>query len=384
MYVEHRLLNTSPFRHGHRMDYALLWVGLILLSVGLVMVYSATISGGEYAKGNAEYFLIRQAAYIGFSLLLGTACGALVSMHVWQKITPIILAISLILLFLVLWIGTEVGVTKRWIPLGIFNIQPSEFFKLASIFYLASFLTRRHEILTDFRKVRWGFLVPAFGIGLIYLGGDFGTSVIIFVVASALLLIGGLRIKWFLAAIGIGMLLMTAMIVTTPHRVERIMGFWSKSSDIFGAGFQPAQASGALARAGWDGIGLGRGLARYYLPEIHTDYIFALTVEELGIVLGVVLMCAYTWLAVRAFMIGSQALKNEQYFSAYVAKGICVLIAIQSFLHFGVNLGFLPSKGLTLPLISYGGTSMLVSVACLVLLLRIDYENRLLARGWKI
>lgn len=384
MYVEHRLLNTSPFRHGHRMDYALLWVGLILLSVGLVMVYSATVSGTENIPSNSEYFLIRQIIYIGISVFVGVIFGIFIPMHTWQKLAFILLLISLFLLILVLFIGTEVGITKRWISLGIVNVQPSEFFKLTCIFYLASFLTRRYEILTDFRKVFWVFIFPALGIVLIYFGGDFGTSVIIFVVASTLLLIGGLRIKWLIGTWFISSFIMFLMIITSGLRRQRILSFISSEDKNLDAGFQPAQASGALARAGWDGVGLGRGLARYYLPEIHTDYIFAFTVEELGIVLGVVLMCAYTWLAVRAFMIGSQALKNEQYFSAYVAKGICVLIAIQSFLHFGVNLGFLPSKGLTLPLISYGGTSMLVSVACLVLLLRIDYENRLLARGWKI
>lgn len=383
-YIKNTIFTPLLFKNGNIIDYPTLWVGIILLSLSLVMVYSATISGtGLHPSGNEEYYLIRQAAYIGFSVFICLICGLFISMERWQKFTPFLLILSLLLLVLVLFVGTEVGITKRWISLGFFNIQPAELFKLACIFYLASFLTRRQEILREFRKVWWGFVPPAVGIAFIYRGGDFGTSVIIFVVSTALLLIGGLRFKWFVTAIAVGMLAIVAAIIKTPHRIERVMGFLPGSDDKWGVNFQSSQALGALARAGWDGQGLGLGLARYYLPEIHTDYIFALAAEELGLVLVLLLILMYFWLAVRAFFIGTQAFKHKQYFSAYVAKGICVLIVIQSFLHIGVNGDLLPSKGLTLPFISYGGTSMLVSIACLMLLLRIDYENRLKAKGWK-
>lgn len=392
MIPSHKILDRQLLRGGDKMDYPLLWVTLILLAFGLMMVYSATLSGKEIAvvKENGEiirtlpyYYLTRQAQFIA---LIGAACiGAFyIPMRRWKQLTPALIGISFVLMIAVLFVGTQAGSTRRWLSLGFFNIQPAETFKIAVILYLASFLTRRMDILTHFGRVWYVALIPAAGIVLIYLSGDLGSVVIVALLTIALLFLGGLRPKWFVAAILIGATAVTAAIITTPYRLKRIMSYRDPLADPYGDGFQLTHALSAVANGGWFGKGLGNSLERFYLPEIHTDFILALIAEELGMISVLLMIGVYVWVVWRAFSIGKQARDLELYYAAYIAKGVGIWLGIQSFFHIGVNIGLLPTKGLTLPFISYGGSSLLVTMAAMTLLLRVDYENRRKMRGFKI
>ncbi|MDO5685920.1 MAG: putative lipid II flippase FtsW [Neisseria sp.] len=386
------VLDRQLLRGGDKMDYPLLWVTLILLAFGLMMVYSATVSGkemlvikeqGKIVASLPYYYLQRQMIFVG---AIGVLCMAAfgVRMSLWKQLTPYLVGISVAMLVAVLFLGVQAGGARRWLSLGIVNLQPAEMFKVAVIMYLASFLTRRVDILLHFKKVWYVAWLPALGIVLIYLSGDLGSVVIIAGLTVTLLFLGGLRLKWFISAIAFGAVAVTAAIITTPYRLRRVLAFRDPLADPYGDGFQLSHALSALANGGWLGKGLGNSLERFYLPEIHTDFILALIAEELGIVSVLLMIGVFAWMVWRAFSIGKQARDLELYFSAYVAKGVGIWLGMQSFFHIGVNIGLLPTKGLTLPFISYGGSSLLVTMAAMTLLLRIDYENRRKMRGFRI
>ena len=378
-----KLLDRTLLKNGVTFDWSLLWVIVLMTAFSVTMIFSASIEHAEFNYQDRYYFVERQLIFlsIGYAVLLAMLKTPTRTLH---KFMWLILGISFLLLIGVLF-GREINGAKRWINIGPFNIQPTEIFKIAIILYLASFLTRRVDILTKFSKV-WFVGIPiGLGLGLIILEPDFGSFVVVSVIAVGLLFIGGLPMGWFMAIVALGAGAMVGLIWTSPYRMHRITAFLNPWEDPFGKGYQLTHALMAFARGEWLGVGLGGSVEkRFYLPEAHTDFIAAVIGEELGFAGLILLIGCYMWLVWRSFSIGKQARDLEQYFSAYTAKGIGIWIGIQSFFNLGVNLGLLPTKGLTLPLMSYGGSAVIVMLMCLGMLLRIDWENRRIMRGYKV
>ncbi|XXG93590.1 putative lipid II flippase FtsW [Neisseria sp. Ec49-e6-T10] len=385
--LHNKLLNNNLLKDGKTYDESLLWTIVFITAFSLIMVFSASIAIAQADDGNKWFFLERQMMFVA----MGTIFGAIAfqfPMKWWKVVTPYVLGISLLLLLLVLFpgVGREVNGAKRWIPLGPVNIQPSEIFKLATVLYIASFVTRREEVLGNLRK---GLLpvagIMAVGLALIMFEPDFGSFMMVAATAVLMLFLGGMPIKWFLSTLVLGAALTTTLILAAPYRLKRVSGFLDPWADPYGKGYQLTHSLLAFGRGEWFGVGLGGSIEKqFYLPEAHTDFIMAVVAEEFGFVGMLALIMVYVWIVWRAFSIGMRAKSLEQYFSAAVAKGIGVWIGIQSFFNIGVNLGLLPTKGLTLPLMSYGGSAVIVTLVGVALLLRIDWENRRLMRGYKL
>lgn len=377
-------MDRSLLRGGAKFDHSLLWMLALLLGFSLIMVYSASIANAIHYNGSPVYYLKRQALSIGLGLILALFAAA-TPMRVWQRFTPLILMGSIAMLVLAVAVAPEAGGARRWIPLGGFNFQPSELFKLAAVLYLASFLTRRTDILTRFERVWWVFVPIGIGLAFVLMTRDLGSAVVVGAIAISLLFVGGLPFRWFLFTVVLGVAVMMFLIWLEPYRMSRIYNTLDPWKDPLGKGYQLTHSLMAFGRGGWFGVGLGASMEkRFYLSQAHTDFILAIISEELGFVGVIVLGCAYVWLVWRTFQIGRQAYNLELYFGAFVARGMGLWIGIQSFVNFGVNVGILPTKGLTLPLISYGGSSMMVMIVALALVLRVDWENRRVMRGFKI
>lgn len=381
---ESKLLDRKLLRRGHTYDVSLLWMIVLMTSFSLMMVYSASIAYAGHDGGSKYFYLLRQASFLAAGGLFAWL-AAKMPLSLWKKLTPFILFGSLLLLVAVLFLGREINGAKRWIHLGPINLQPTEMFKLAIILYLSSFFTRRAEILKQFKKVWFAGIPVGVGLGLIMLEPDFGSFVVVSVVAVSLLFLAGLPFRWFLAVVAIGLVAMVLLVLIEPYRVARVTSFLDPWQDPLGKGYQLTHSLMAMGRGGWLGVGLGASLEkRFYLPEAHTDFILAVIGEEFGFVGVLVLIFCYVWLVLRAFSIGKQARDLERFFGAFVAKGIGVWLGIQSFFNIGVNIGLLPTKGLTLPLMSYGGSAVMVMLLCMGLLMRVDYENRRVMRGFKV
>ena len=378
-----KLLDRTLLKNGETFDWSLLWVIVLMTAFSVTMIFSASIEHAEFNYQDRYYFVERQLAFLtfGYVVLWAMLKTPTRTMH---KCMWLVLGVSFLLLIVVLF-GREINGAKRWINVGPVNIQPTEIFKVAIILYLASFLTRRVDILTKFSKV-WFVGIPiGLGLALIIFEPDFGSFVVVSVIAVGLLFIGGLPMGWFLAIVALGASAMVGLIWTSPYRMHRVTAFLNPWEDPFGKGYQLTHAVMAFARVEWLGVGLGGSVEkRFYLPEAHTDFIAAVIGEELGFAGLILLIGCYMWLVWRAFSIGKQARDLEQYFSAYTAKGIGIWIGIQSFFNLGVNLGLLPTKGLTLPLMSYGGSAVIVMLMCMGILLRVDWENRRIMRGYKV
>ena len=378
-----KLLDRTLLKNGETFDWSLLWMIVLMTAFSVTMIFSASIEHAEFNYQDRYYFVERQLIFLtfGYTVLLAMLKTPTRTLH---KFMWLILGFSFLLLIGVLF-GREINGAKRWINIGPFNIQPTEIFKIAIILYLASVLTRRVDILTKFRKV-WFVGIPiGLGLALIIFEPDFGSFVVVSVIAVGLLFIGGLPMGWFLAIVALGASAMVGLIWTSPYRMHRVTAFLNPWEDPFGKGYQLTHALMAFARGEWLGVGLGGSVEkRFYLPEAHTDFIAAVIGEELGFAGLILLISCYMWLVWRAFSIGKQARDLEQYFSAYTAKGIGIWIGIQSFFNLGVNLGLLPTKGLTLPLMSYGGSAVIVMLMCMGILLRVDWENRRIMRGYKV
>ena len=378
-----KLLDRTLLKNGETFDWSLLWVIVLMTAFSVTMIFSASIEHAEFNYQDRYYFVERQLAFLtfGYVVLWAMLKTPTRTMH---KCMWLVLGVSFLLLIVVLF-GREINGAKRWINVGPVNIQPTEIFKVAIILYLASFLTRRVDILTKFSKV-WFVGIPiGLGLALIIFEPDFGSFVVVSVIAVGLLFIGGLPMGWFLAIVALGASAMVGLIWTSPYRMHRVTAFLNPWEDPFGKGYQLTHALMAFARGEWLGVGLGGSVEkRFYLPEAHTDLIAAVIGEELGFAGLILLIGCYMWLVWRAFSIGKQARDLEQYFSAYTAKGIGIWIGIQSFFNLGVNLGLLPTKGLTLPLMSYGGSAVIVMLMCMGILLRVDWENRRIMRGYKV
>ncbi len=366
-------------RHGRfPLDAPLLAAGLVLLALGLVMVASASVSIAERQMGDPLYYLWRQAAFVGVGLLAGLAVVNTRLVY-WERLGPWLLLFGLALLAVVLLLGREINGSVRWLALGPINLQPSEVMKLFVVVYLAGYLVRRGD---EVRESVRGFLKPMALVGLIGLlllaEPDFGAAAVITATVLGMMFLGGVRLWQF----GVLFLLMSGIVavvaVSSPYRVARLTSFVNPWADPFNSGFQLTQALIAFGRGEWLGVGLGGSVQKlFYLPEAHTDFLFAVLGEELGL-LGVLLVIGLFALIVwRAFVLGQAAMQAGNRFGAYTAYGIGIWLGLQAFINLGVNMGVLPTKGLTLPLMSYGGSSIVMSCVAVALLLRISHEHPL-------
>ena len=367
-----------------RVDYLLLGSVAALVIIGLVMVTSASITLADRELGNPFYYTIRQVIYIGLGITLGAALFS-ISLKTLDRLGMTLLLMSFVLLLLVLvpGVGVEVNGAMRWVNAGLFRLQVSEPAKLFFIIYLASYLSR-HAV--EVRTRISGFIKP---IGLLALVAllllmepDFGATVVLSATVMGMIFLAGVKLYQFGGVIAVGSLAMAGLVVTSPYRLERMQAFRNPWADPFDSGFQLTQSLMAIGRGEWTGVGLGASVQKlFYLPEAHTDFVFAILAEELGLV-GVCLVIALFGVLVwRAFAIAWQAVQAGNAFAALLSYGIGIWFALQSFINIGVNTGLLPTKGLTLPLMSYGGSSMVVMCLSIALLLRVDYETRCTAEG---
>ena len=414
-----KLLDRPISLDGRKFDVSLLWMVILMTAFSLVMIYSASIAYAASEGGNQFSFVSKQAMFVGASVL-GCLGLSLLSMSFWRKVIPFYFAFSAILLVVVLFVGREINGATRWIHIGPVNLQPTELFKLATVLYLSSLFTRREEVLRSMdslglkplfvglfnaflcpfskeaRQKTWqklkkfkNILLPivmiALGLVFVMAQPDFGSFVVIVSITMGMLFLAGFPWKYFAVLVLSVLGGMGVMILAAPYRMARVSAFLDPWGDPLGKGYQLTHSLMAIARGEWFGQGLGASLEkRFYLPEAHTDFIFAVIGEEFGFVGMCILVFCYGWLVMRAFSIGKQARDSGLTFSAYVANGIGIWIGIQSFFNIGVNIGILPTKGLTLPLMSYGGSAVAVMLVCVTLLLRVDYENRKKMRGYQV
>ncbi len=373
-------------------DQPLVWVTFLLMLFGLVMVYSASISlpdSPKYANYKNTHFLMRQAIFIGVSIFSGLFVFR-VPIQTWQRLAPYLFVGTLILLVLVLIPGVGKGVNgaKRWLSFKAFNLQPSELMKLFVVLYAADYTVRKQQFMHALTK---GFMPMAVAVGmvglLLLLEPDLGAFGVIVCIAMGILFLGGINGMWFggISAILAG--IFSLVIVLSPWRRERIFAYlnpWTEENTL-GKAYQLSQSLIAFGRGEIFGVGLGGSVQKlHYLPEAHTDFLLAVIGEELGLVGVLIVVASFYWIIKRAFEIGRQAIAIDLTFSGLVAKGIGIWIGVQAFINMGVNLGLLPTKGLTLPLMSYGGSGVLINCIGLAILLRIDYENRILMRGGRL
>ena len=371
-------------------DQTLVWATLLLLAFSVVMVYSASLAIAEAGKATGyrgSYFVVRHGLY----LAIGVAAGFIafrVPMRVWQEVAPYLFIAGALALVVVLipGIGREVNGSRRWVSLGIATLQPSEFMKLFCVLYAADYTVRKAAFMHSFKK---GFLpmlaVMLFVGGLLLREPDFGALVVVTAIAMAILFLGGMNWRLFAGLIVLLMLGFVVLIVSSPYRMQRVLGFMDPWSDPYGKGYQLSHALIAFGRGEWLGVGLGGSVEKlFYLPEEHTDFLLAVIAEELGFVGVCAVILLFALLVLRAFIIGRQAASLERYFSALVAQGIAVWIAVQAVINMGVNMGLLPTKGLTLPLLSFGGTAIIANCLAITLLLRVDHENRHMKRGGSV
>jgi cell division protein FtsW len=373
-------------------DQLLVWAVLSLALIGLVMVYSASITladGPKYANYSSNFFLIRHCISLGIAM--GVAIFVFkIPTTVWYRYAPVIFGFTVLLLIAVLipGIGKGVNGAKRWIPLGPMNFQPSELMKFAVVIFAASYTVQRQEYLHSFVKgmLPIGVAVALVG-GLLMAEPDMGALVVVSLIAFGILFLGGINAKLFGGLLVVGILSAVTIIALSPFRQKRIMAFidpW-QVDNAANKGYQLTHSLMAFGRGEWFGLGLGGSVEKlHYLPEAHTDFIMAVIGEELGFVGVAVIIFLFYWIVRRAFLIGRTALQLDRSFAGLAAKGVAIWIGWQAFINMGVNLGLLPTKGLTLPLVSYGGSGILMNAVAIAMLLRIDYENRVLMRGGRL
>jgi len=356
-------------------DSGVLWAALLLLTFGMVMVYSASIAMAEASKfteGQSAYFLQRHALFLAASVVAGMLVFP-VPMRLWQRAAPwlFVLGVALLVLLLVPGFGREVNGARRWLSLGIVNL------------YAADYTVRKLALMHSFKRG----LLPMFGVMLVVgwlllREPDFGAFVVIAAIATAILFLGGMNGRWFAGLLVMMAVGFVGLVLSSPYRMQRIFGFMDPWSDPFGRGYQLSHALIAFGRGEWFGVGLGASVEKLlYLPEAHTDFVLAVIAEELGFAGVLAVIALFSWLVLRAFAIGRQAVALERPYAALVAQGLAVWLGAQTFINMGVNMGVLPTKGLTLPLMSFGGSALLANCVALAVLLRIDWENRQLMRG---
>ena len=363
-------------------DRALFWLFVTLLLIGLVAVTSASIPYSSRLFNDPFYYAKRDAIYVLLSLLT-----CYISLHIsssqWEKWHAKIFLFSVILLLLVPFIGTSVNGAKRWISLGILNFQPAEFAKLALTCFLASYFTRRYDEVRSRHLSIFKPLIVMLVLGcFLLLQPDLGSTVVLFIIMSGMLFIVGAKILQFVGLIALGGILFVWLVLTASYRLKRFTGFLEPFKDPYGTGFQLTNSLMAFGRGEITGEGLGNSIQKLdYLPEAHTDFIMAIIGEEFGFIGIFIVILLLGLLIFRAMKIGRESLMLEQRFRGFFALGIGFWIFFQGFVNLGMALGMLPTKGLTFPLVSYGGSSIIIMSATIGILLRIDHENRLFRIG---
>jgi cell division protein FtsW len=380
----------SPRRSIAEIDYALLWSVLALLFTGLVMVYSSSIAiaeAGRHSGYQPAYYLVRH----GIFLCIGMVAAGIafqIPLSLWQKYSPHLFMIGVFLLALVLipGIGRDVNGARRWLSWGFGNLQPSELMKVFVVLYAADYAVRKINVMHDLKQA----FLPMFG-AMVVVGGlllkepDFGAFVVIISIAMGILFLGGLRARLFALLIVGLMIAFAVMIIVSPYRRDRVFGFMDPWADAYGRGYQLSHSLIAFGRGELFGVGLGGSVEKlFYLPEAHTDFLMAVIAEELGFFGVVAVIALFALIVQRAFAIGRQCVQLDRLYPALVAMGMGIWIGVQSFINIGVNMGLLPTKGLTLPLMSFGGSGILANCVALAVLLRVDWENRQLMRGGKL
>ncbi|MFI8607300.1 putative lipid II flippase FtsW [Pseudomonas sp. NPDC077649] len=366
-------------RRGLDLDFPLLAGCLGLLGLGLVMITSASSEVAAALSGNPLYHMIRHLIY----LIIGLGAAGvvlLIPMSFWQRYGWMLLlaAFALLVLVLVPGIGREVNGARRWIGFGAFNVQPSEIAKVFVVVYLAGYLVRRQE---EVRESWAGFFKPFVVLlpmaGLLLLEPDFGATVVMMGAAMAMLFLGGVGLLRFGLMVALAVGAVFVLVQTQEYRLQRLITFTDPWADQYGAGYQLTQALIAFGRGEWFGVGLGNSIQKqFYLPEAHTDFVFSVLAEELGLIGALATLALFVFVCVRGLYIGLWAEKAKQFFAAYVAYGLSFLWIGQFLINIGVNTGLLPTKGLTLPFLSYGGSSLVICCVSLALLLRIEWERR--------
>jgi cell division protein FtsW len=380
----------TPRRMPAEVDMTLLWSGLILLLIGMVMVYSASIAiaeAGRYTGNQPAYYLVRHGVFLAIGLVAASVAFQ-VPLTTWQRMAPWLFVVGFVLLALVLipGVGRDVNGARRWLSLGFANLQPSELMKLFAVVYAADYTVRKMPHMHDLKKAFLPMAVAMVAVGILLLKEpDFGAFVVIISVAIGILFLGGMRARLFAILMIVLAVAFAVLIIVSPYRRDRIFGFMDPWSDAFGRGYQLSHALIAFGRGELFGVGLGASVEKlFYLPEAHTDFLLAVIAEELGFTGVVVVIVLFGLLIQRAFVIGRQSVALDRLYPALVAQGIGIWIGVQGFINMGVNMGLLPTKGLTLPLMSFGGSGILANCVALGILLRVDWENRQLMRGGKL
>ncbi|MBS0328205.1 MAG: putative lipid II flippase FtsW [Proteobacteria bacterium] len=378
-------------------DVSLVWTVLLLLSFGLVMVYSASIATAEASARtgyHAWYFLVRHAVFLAVGLGIGYFAFQ-VPVKVWQQFAAWLFIGVAVLLVLVLvpGIGRAVNGSRRWLSLVVVGIQPSEFMKLAVVVYAASYAVRKAAFLhaeQPLSKTLLRGFAPLSAVmvavgGLLLLEPDFGALVVILAIAFGILFLGGLDWRLFAGLAVLMPVALAGIALAAPYRVQRLAVFLDPWSDPMHRGYQLSHSLIAFGRGEWLGVGLGSSVEKLlYLPEAHTDFLLAVIGEELGFAGVLAVIVLFAWLLYRAWAIGRLAARLERPFAALCAQGIGVWLGVQAFINMGVNMGVLPTKGLTLPLLSFGGSGIVANCIALALLLRIDWENRRVLKGFVV
>ena len=366
-----------------QIDSVMLTIVLALLMGGLVILASASITISDSAANNPFFYVQRQLVAAVIGGVAGFVC-LFIPMQVWRSLSPLVLFVGFLLLIVVLipGIGYEVNGSTRWVRIGIMNLQVSEPARLCFLVALAGYLVRRNKSL---REEFLGFLRPMVILSiaciLLLAEPDFGAAVVLLATAMVMMFVAGARIRDFLLFLVAAFVALAALAILSPYRMKRITGFLDPWADPFNSGFQLTQSLIAIGRGEWFGVGLGDSVQKlFYLPEAHTDFVFAVYAEEFGLLGSLVLIALFLALLWRVFKLAMRAADAERFFEAYIAIGLGTWLGIQAFINIGVNMGMLPTKGLTLPLISYGRSSLIITMICISLLLRIHHELAVDAR----
>jgi len=373
-------------------DMSLVIASSTLLALGLLMVYSASIAladGPRYAAYGQYYFVVRHAAFVTVGLVVA-AITLTLPIRLWQRLAVPLFMLALLLLLAVLvpGIGREVNGAHRWIPLGPLNFQPSELMKVAALLYAADYTVRKQEHMQNFVR---GFVPMACALGgvgmLLLLEPDLGAFMVIVAIAIGILFLGGINGKFFSSLLGVLMGTFLMLIWLSPWRRARLFAYmdpWNQDN-AYGSAYQLSHSLIALGRGEWLGVGLGASVEKlHYLPEAHTDFIMAVIGEELGFAGVLLVIVLFAVIVQRAFEIGRQAVAMERTFAGMLSQGVGIWFGVQAFINMGVCLGLLPTKGLTLPLVSYGGSGVVMNLMALAMLLRVDFENRTMMRGGRV
>jgi len=388
--------SVAPLRAGVTrsagFDQALVGCVLALLALGMVMVYSASVAlpdSPKFSRYAPTFFLTRHVLSIALALVLALAVVQLPTAF-WERWAPHVFLFSIVLLVVVLvpFIGKVVNFSRRWIPLGVINFQPSELAKLAIAIYAANYMVRKMEVRENFFRAVWPMAVAVAFVGVLLLRQpDMGAFIVIATIAMAVLFLGGVNARMFFLIAGILVAVFAVMIAFDDLRRGRILAYldpWNPAY-VQGKAYQLTHSLIAFGRGEVFGQGLGSSVEKlHYLPEAHTDFLLAVIGEELGLVGVASVIVAFFWLTRRIVAIGRQAIALDRVFAGLLCQGIGVWIGVQAFINMGVNLGVLPTKGLTLPLMSYGGSAILMNLVALAIVLRVDMENRTLMRGGRV